>query len=211
MLPRRTALVLAFAGGCLSTAVLVGMWGRDGEPSATPSRAAVVERAVDARPHLRAAPRDVVMTDEATIANSGVELGSSVADVLTRLETAYREQLEVAEEPPEPPVEVPPAPPPPPVVVVPAPAPAPPANVQVNVQRDVYNGDVHQGDVNQLQQAVLQYAPLVMVPANGYVARPPVQTTPRSPARTQPPPAHIQITNPDNPWGFHFKPTPLVK
>jgi hypothetical protein len=94
------------------------------------------------------------------------------------------------------------------VTVSPDPA---PANVRVdNVQRDVYNGDVHQGDVNQVQQelAVYQFVQLLMLPSNGRV-------TPSAPpygARSRRRPhAHIAITDPNNPWGFDFPPTPLVK
>ncbi len=94
--------------------------------------------------------------------------------------------------------------------------------------RDVYNGDVtvHQGDMVQ-QIAILQYMQLLALPPYGQLA-PPV--APPSGARTRGPRAAVSwrsslgasrpvatvpypttLTNPDNPWGFNFPPTPLTK
>jgi hypothetical protein len=85
----------------------------------------------------------------------------------------------------------------------------------VHVNIDV--GNTHQADAYLAQQlAVMQYTQymqymqlLALSPYAGLAAaRAARGTAPRS----APPPAfQSTLTNPDNPWGFNFPPTPLTK
>jgi hypothetical protein len=84
--------------------------------------------------------------------------------------------------------------------------------------RDVHVGDVHQsnsvstvnhGDVYLLQQlAILQNLQLYGLSPYGRATAP--AHTPRGTTRRAPP-FPTSLTNPDNPWGFDFPPTVLVK
>lgn len=91
MRAQRLTVISAFAGGCLCTA-LIGFWKTD-----TPERAAVTERRAtlfvapleaepDAASEIRAEPAEPSAADDGASEGSG----TSVADVLSRLETAYR-------------------------------------------------------------------------------------------------------------------------
>lgn len=180
--------------------------------------------------------------------DSPMQGGSSVADVLIRLEAAYRVELiatdralaaprTVVEEPPR---DVP-APSDSAATVVAAPSQNAPradallaATVQPEVPRvdaeprvgpreiaqlrslhigdvnhNVYVGDVYQGDVYQLQQfAVLNYLTLLALSSGGQ--RPSAHAPSRGSTRRAPA-FSSSLTNPDNPWGFDFPPTVLVK
>ena len=71
---------------------------------------------------------------------------------------------------------------------------------------NVVHGDVVQGDVVLVQQlAVLQYLQLFAAQPYGftYASPPPGKATPTRAFKST-------LTNPDNPWGFDFKPTPLT-
>jgi hypothetical protein len=193
------------------------------------------------------------------------EPGSSVSDVLAKLESAYRQGLAA----PAPDVAPAVAPPPASTTVTPAappsttvsgapaalvaaasptdaartqapallasaaePVPAavaspPPREVNAgSVNQNIHVGDVHQGNVHQgnvhqgdtydvQQVAVLQYqyTPLFAVPQPGLLA-PPAQPPTRSSRRVmsgRTPSSPTALMNPDNPWGFNFPPTVLVK
>src|SRR5688572_23788148 len=198
MFSQRLPLIVAFTGGSLMTAGLVGVWETDAETSVVPSRVAVVDRIVEDEPTASAAEGVAPVAPPKASDDDGLpaaESGSSLADVLTRLEAAYRKELAAAERvtpvaevtadsetPPEPAAAAPaPAEEPPPLAPPPAVAPVAvaPVNVHIeNVQQDVHNGDVHngnvhQGDVNQAQQiALVQYVQLFALPPNCNVARP---------------------------------------
>jgi len=187
MLARRLPLIWVFAGGCISGAALLGIF-RSEDQAVTPPkeenhRARTAERSVPAMAASDAIEDDTI-ADEPAVAeapspvddgngDAPAEAGSSVADLLARLEAAYREGLAAAatesapaststampaaeapvrEEPAvvaAAPVPVPlPAPAAPPVSTPPAAAPAEPAAV-VAAADTARQGDVHIGDVNQ--------------------------------------------------------------
>jgi hypothetical protein len=71
-------------------------------------------------------------------------------------------------------------------------------------------GDVHHGDVNHIQQiAVLQYLQLLAQPPHGPVA--PHALARRGGTNRHVRPFSLPLTDPNNPWGFDFPPTVLVK
>jgi hypothetical protein len=85
------------------------------------------------------------------------------------------------------------------------------------VHQNIYLGNVHRGDVLQVQQlqlqqlAILEYLQLLALSSQGSPASPGRAQAPgRAPAR-RPRPFSMALTNPDNPWGFDFPPTVLVK
>ncbi|HEY3499143.1 MAG TPA: hypothetical protein VGK73_30845 [Polyangiaceae bacterium] len=167
------------------------------------------------------------------------EPGSSVADVLSRLEAQYRKEREAAVPREAVPSQAP-APAPSTLAALPAPLPAPlaaatlpssalvpPASarraeaqpaaaaapaearpVHVNIG-SVHNGDVHQSETVQVQQvAIYQYVPLLTVPLS---AQPAPTSKPRRVMNGRERTSPTAIMNPDNPWGFDFPPTILVK
>jgi hypothetical protein len=265
MFTKRLPLLSAFAGGCLSSAVVLGLWLRGNGAAPAPQEAAIAPpqapvgalgAAPDRTPVAEVEPASVVAvepsvakpTDEGA-APEVTESGSSVAEVLARLEQAYRQELDAAPAPELPPTPakdpaVTIAPPqvvanpqpavanpqpvvanPQPVVANPQPAVANPqpvvavANPQPavanigNVEQNVHVGNVHQGDTYKVEQvAVLQYVPqyipfVPLVPS----ARPaPVQPSRRVMSRRTPA-SPTALMNPENPWGFDFPPTVLVK
>lgn len=109
----------------------------------------------------------------------------------------------------------------PPVAPAPVPAALPPAMAAQDapppsvvhygdVNQNTYITNVRQGDVYliQLQQiAMLQYMQLLGMPAG--VASPSRHMGRGAPQRSAP--FTSGITNPDNPWGFHFSPPNLVR
>lgn len=298
----RLPLLYAFAGGCLSNAVVFGLWRvaeRAGESalsqqhrsdnvvelvtaaSAAPSVAQTSELvATTAADHGHDVATGAAPTPAASDLDSAgpTPAGSAVSDVLTQLETAYRERVAArapaqasstperatavaaapadnavaaAEAPPavptqpvaevipavstvsaaavtEPPATAPavlapqvvPAVLAPQVAAVPAVAapdapPPPPSEIHYgdvnygDVNQNTYITNVRQGDVYliQMQQvAMLQYMQLLgMSPGSA------------APSRRAGGAGHQRgalssgITNPDNPWGFHFAPPRLVR
>jgi hypothetical protein len=257
MLARRLPLLWTFAGGCLSGAVLIGSWPGESETLPTPKQQDVVHRSNDAPSPPSAPPRAPTGAAEERetpddTRGARTEPGSSVADVLMRLETAYRQGLSAAApvETPAPAAEQLPAVPPetatiaeappreqtaaalaaratppksaPEVVAQAAAAPPDPAPVlavrDVAGPRDIHVGDVHQnthignvhqGDVNNVQQlALLQYFQLLALPPQTRFS-PPAQGSRRGTRHVAP--YSFPLINPDNPWGFDFPPTVLVK
>jgi hypothetical protein len=258
MLARRLPLLWTFAGGCLSSAVLIGFLPGETATLESPKKRGVVDRNAEAfSPPIappvaakNAAEERATPDDDASGARA--EPGSSVADVLMRLEAAYRQGLSAAAPVDAPPLaaEHAPAVPPEPATIAEAPprnvpareaaaavvaqaavAPAAdaapvlaardvaaPRDIHVAGPRDVHVGDVHQnthvgnvhqGDVNLVQQiAVLQYFQLLTLPTQTRFS-PPAQS-PRKRTRHVAP-YSFPLTNPDNPWGFDFPPTVLVK
>jgi hypothetical protein len=102
-----------------------------------------------------------------------------------------------------------------PTVAAPAPAlvaNARPTNVHVgDVHQNISGRDTHQGDVVQVQQvAVFQYLQWFNLPPGTTTSSPPPTRRPGMMTRGRPT-TLTSITNPDNPWGFYFPPTPLVK
>jgi hypothetical protein len=187
MLAWRNPLLWAFAGGCLSGAALIGVWRVDSNdsPRVTDTRTPELDdEPAAAAPPSYAAPTVQAIAaaddsdDDATaleptpaVADATPEPGSSVADILVRLEVAYRQRAVTA---PEPVAAAEPAPTPAPaahvaaVVAVSSPAAspavvtavaAPPAAVPTPVadteteplaaRDDARPRDVHIGDVNQ--------------------------------------------------------------
>lgn len=250
----RLPLLWAFAGGCLTNAALFGLW-RATEPVAPPVRSArashrVVEEAVPAPTLARPAALVAVSSAEPRTDAPAEPAGSSVSDVLARLESEYRDQ--VAARAPAPSKELalaePPAPPAPEPVVVAAPVAVPPlapaavvATVAVatpsppvpapptvaepasiarnepapsrvqygDVNQNTYITNVRQGDVYliQMQQlAMLQYMQLMGMSSGAAV--PPRAFAAGGGGHQRFPSG---ITNPDNPWGFHFSPPNLVR
>jgi hypothetical protein len=98
MLAKRVPLLSAFAGGCLSGAVLLGLWHTDSglaPPSAPRKRAVAHELSEAPATEARAEPADTSSPKGTgdTAAESPADAGSSVADVLSRLEASYRQGL----------------------------------------------------------------------------------------------------------------------
>ena len=270
--PLRQPLLWAFAGGCLSGAVLIEFWRGDSAPlapDAASGPAATPHREL-ARVYTVARERDTTQLETAPAeptadigAEAPAEPGSSVADVLLRLEAAYRDRLAAAappqpaatvadtKAPEQPPHEeapttlaaltaapklVPPTRAPPTAALepnAPAPvalqanalAPAPvtlPTNAPApaTLQGDAHavaalpssappTVTAHQSDAYLAQQlAILQYmqllalSPYARVASSSYAGR---GVTRRAPA------FQSTLTNPDNPWGYDFPPTILVK
>jgi hypothetical protein len=257
MLTRRLPLLWTFAGGCLSSAVLIGLWPGASETSSPPKKRDVVVRNTEASSPVAppsaatSAVRERAIPDETSDARA--EPGSSVADVLTRLEAAYRQGLSAAAPvaAPPPAAEHAPAPPSGTTTIAEAPArdrtavalaatatppksapevvaqaavapeaePAPvlavrdvagPRDIHVgDVHQNTHVGNVHQGDVNVVQQvALLQYFQLLTLPPQNRFSSP--AQRPRGGNRHVAP-YTFPLTNPDNPWGFDFPPTVLVK
>jgi hypothetical protein len=117
MLARHLPLLWTFAGGCLSGAALIALW--PGEPGETetvsaPRKQRIARSSEAAAPPIAApTPPSETTTDaperalqdhapdaRAEAPNTHVEPGSSVADVLVRLETAYRQGLIAASDAP---------------------------------------------------------------------------------------------------------------
>jgi hypothetical protein len=108
MLARHLPLLWTFAGGCLSGAALIALWPGETETvsSATKQRVTRSSESIapsNARPNVerqRALPDDApdTLPDDALPDAPAVhaEPGSSVADVLLRLETEYRQGLSAA-------------------------------------------------------------------------------------------------------------------
>ncbi len=296
----RLPLLYAFAGGCLSNAVVFGLWRvAEGAGDSALRQQRRSDNVVELVTAARAAPsvaqpgelvattaadhgHDVATGAAPTPAASDLDragptpAGSAVSDVLTQLETAYRERVAArapaqasstperaaapadnavaaAEAPPavptQPVAEVipavsavsaaavtePPAPAPaalapqvvpavlaPQAAAMPAlaapdapPPPPPPSEIHYgdvnygDVNQNTYITNVRQGDVYliQMQQvAMLQYMQLLgMSPGSA------------APSRRAGGAGHQRgalssgITNPDNPWGFHFAPPRLVR
>jgi hypothetical protein len=116
MLAPRLSLLSVFAGGCLSGAVAVAFVSRSAE---VPSARGATPPRLERRPVVEPAPRSVsvevapqapALPTETRHADPADSDGPSVADVLSRLENAYRAQLaaETTSKAPEP-VEPPPA------------------------------------------------------------------------------------------------------
>jgi len=120
MLAKRLPLLWVFAGGCVTGAVVIGYWREVAAPSPTttsalhspallPEADAAPEPTAEARSETaravardRDAPRVEPAAREATHDDAGepaAEQGSSVADVLARLEGAYRQELAAAPPP----------------------------------------------------------------------------------------------------------------
>jgi hypothetical protein len=266
MLAKRLPLLWTFAGGCLSGAVLIASWPGETGTIETPKKQSVVDRntgtlSPPTAPPIAAtnATEGRAILDDASSARA--EPGSSVADVLTRLEAAYRQGLSAAApvDAPPPAAERVPALPPEPATIAEAPSreqtavalaatatppksapevvaqaavapeadPAPvlaarevaaPNDIHVAGPRDIHVGDVHQnthvgnvhqGDVNHVEQlAILQYFQLLTLPPQTRFSSP--AQRPRGGTRHVAP-YSFPLTNPDNPWGFDFPPTVLVK
>ncbi len=292
----RLPLLYAFAGGCLSSALLFGVWqagaasgaaaakqqqrihhvelvsaaqaAPSDEPHPAPATGVVVEGTPSAAPGSATSPA----TPDPDTGGPTAADSATVSDVLTRLETAYRERVasaapapppsteprlsaappaSAAPEAPEPsappvaavaPVAAPAEPPPAVAVAVAPVAPlAPPAAAAVagasvappeppqfaaapafvppdapppteihygDVNQNTYITNVRQGDVYliQMQQqlAMLQYMQLLGMSGAAAQAR----NGRGAPAQRTAFPS--TITNPDNPWGFNFKPPHLV-
>jgi hypothetical protein len=278
MLANRLPLLWAFAGGCVASGAALGLFREEATvvPAVAPFR--------NAEPHADSAdPNGVEPAPSDADARRSLENnaadddtepktdpGSSVAEVLSRLEAAYRQGLPSAAAPDEPaapnaaaptndatsrttpePADTtaasvaamhppdsapqlssPPAaaaePTPERVVSAPvAPAPvapaviarndAPPRGISVgdvhvgDVHQNTQVGAVHQGDVYAVQQQlmVLQYLQLVAQSPHVRLAAP--AHDPRQRATRRPHAFSLPLTNPDNPWGFDFPPTVLVK
>jgi len=86
-----------------------------------------------------------------------------------------------------------------------------------DVQQNTYLGEVHQGDVYLLQQqlALLQYLQLLGLSASPQLTspahRPRDARTHRGMVTRRPSSFSFPLTDPNNPWGFDFPPTVLVK
>lgn len=104
MLARRLPLLLTFAGGCLSGAALLVFFSGEPETSSSPAKQRIARTnqvvvppsapaIVDPDPLLPDDDQDALAEPDPEPAP---EPGSSVADVLVRLETAYREGLSAA-------------------------------------------------------------------------------------------------------------------
>lgn len=101
----RRPLLCAFAGGCLSNAVLFGLWRTTdgaGASSAQPRTHHVVEVVASAAPSVypsserltpHAAERERTVEEPAPTEAEPAPTGSAVSDVLTQLEAAYRERV----------------------------------------------------------------------------------------------------------------------
>jgi hypothetical protein len=102
MLARRLPLLLTFAGGCLSGAALIVAFSGEPETSSSPTKQRVARSSPVVAP--ASAPAIVAPVpalpdddqDALTEPEPEPEPGSSVADVLVRLEAAYREGLSAA-------------------------------------------------------------------------------------------------------------------
>jgi hypothetical protein len=104
MLARRLPLLWVFAGGCLSGAALIHFWRGDAEVILPPAQA-MIERAATPPPLATASAQAPAVSPEAVSATpagpehtddvsaSPPEQGHSVAEVLARLETEYRQGL----------------------------------------------------------------------------------------------------------------------
>jgi hypothetical protein len=179
---------------------------------------------------------DVLLSLEAAY-RQGLEVARAVEPTTAQVSVLPRATAAISEAPapaPAPPAPAPPIAPTSPAVALAAPAaPAaipPPASVpsveaapalaskETVRLRDVHVGDVHQsnsvstvnhGDVFLLQQlAILQNLQLYGLSPYGRATAP--AHTPRGTTRRAPP-FPTSLTNPDNPWGFDFPPTVLVK
>lgn len=110
MLAKRLPLLLVFAGGCLSGAVLIGALRGAPESAASPPRSGAFERRAALAPvaesserdHERVAATEIVGAKKSVAVVEGEpqeESGSSLSEVLGRLEATYREGLAAAREP----------------------------------------------------------------------------------------------------------------
>lgn len=93
-----------------------------------------------------------------------------------------------------------------------------PSNVHVgDVHQNIYLGNVHQGDLLQVQQlqlqqlAILEYLELLARSSQHPSSSSGRAQAPGSAPTRRPRPFSMALTNPDNPWGFEFPPTVLVK
>lgn len=100
-----------------------------------------------------------------------------------------------------------------------APEHSPPGDVHIgDVHQNIYLGEVHQGDLLQVAQlhqaqqlAILQYMQLIALSSQAKQAPSRRAQTAPGPISRRPQPFSTSLTNPDNPWGFDFPPTVLVK
>src|SRR5690349_15322300 len=93
MVAKALPLFSAFLGGCLLTAAVIGFGGSERKPRAmTPSErsANVFVSALEMEPELEPESEPHSAPPKVVDAGTAEEMGSSVADVLARLETAYR-------------------------------------------------------------------------------------------------------------------------
>lgn len=93
-----------------------------------------------------------------------------------------------------------------------------PSNVHVgDLHQNIYLGNVHQGDLLQVQQlqlqqlAILEYLQLLALSSQRPSSSSGRAHAPGSAPTRRPRPFSMALTNPDNPWGFDFPPTVLVK
>jgi len=101
MLTKRLTLLSVFAGGCLSGALLIGFWRADARDVPSPRQRVAFDRANAALvPPQRVSadenePLEVASPNppEHDAEEPSPEQGSSVADVLSRLEAVYRREL----------------------------------------------------------------------------------------------------------------------
>ena len=96
MLVKRLLLLSTFAGGCLSGAVLIGFWHGEAETILSPTKQRIARTSDAISPPIATttAVRERAIPNDAPDART--EAGSSVADVLARLEAAYRKELPAA-------------------------------------------------------------------------------------------------------------------
>lgn len=262
---KRLQLLGAFAAGCVATLAFIGSRGTDAETKPkdgvevrTEMPHAIAASLVDS------ADNSVRVDAPAKVANAEgegdakTESGSSVAEVLERLEAAYREEFgrekaareeaavlhadpeqtasiaaeiaagapiaTAAEVAPAPSVAATPAATADLVAAAPAPTPvlvaqsdAPPRTETTgnshaaDTPRNITVGGLHPGDAYALQQqlALIQYIQLLTRSQQGTVAAP--SQTSRQLGQRRPPAFSMNLTNPDNPWGFDFPPPVLVK
>ena len=264
---KRLQLLGAFAAGCLATLAFAGSFWAEAEPSVTerarvrpvlPPHASAADLHPREREPIEPAEPAPVKTAEREQA-APPEAGSSVAEVLSRLEAAYREERAREEKEREqaiaaPDVTAPAATASAPLVALAhaaaalsAPVTVPEARVALPVaqndaplpvaqndapvlvargdtparvvtgdihlgdsQRNVNVGSVHQGNAYALQQlALIQYIQFLTLSQYGAAAGP--SPGARKAATRRPAPFATTLTNPDNPWGFDFPPTALVK
>jgi hypothetical protein len=101
MLAKRWHVLTAFAGGCVSTVLIVVVWRADGgiaEPREERDRAPVHETVVPKEPEPRVAAVEPVpvpppTADAKAAGEPAPESGRSVAEVLAQLEVEYRERV----------------------------------------------------------------------------------------------------------------------
>ncbi|HVR20110.1 MAG TPA: hypothetical protein VMS65_10450 [Polyangiaceae bacterium] len=155
MLARHLPLLWTFAGGCLSGAALLALWPGESETTSAPKKQRIAQSSETLAPPIATstpptatttAVRERALPDDSSDAHAEpthTEPGSSVADVLVRLETAYRQGLSAA---PEVPAPLPPRAEPAVALPASAPAPAPTAAPELNA-RPVVAPEAERGPV----------------------------------------------------------------